>query len=38
MNDLSKDISSTVKPFANDTFIFSVVDDVNVSAMQLNNA
>ena len=38
MNDLSKDISSTVKPFADDTFIFSVVDDVNVSAMQLNNA
>ena len=30
-NDLSKDISSTVKPFADDTSIFSVVDDVNVS-------
>ena len=37
INDLSKDISSTVKLFANDTSIFSVVDDVNVSVMQLNN-
>ena len=37
INDLSKDISSTVKFFANDTSISSVVDDVNVSVMQLNN-
>ena len=37
INDLSKDISSTVKLFADDTSIFSVVDDVNVSVMQLNN-
>ena len=37
INDLNKDISSTVKLFADDTSIFSVVDDVNVSLMQLNN-
>ena len=37
INDLSKDISSIAKLFANDTSIFSVVDDVNVSLMQLNN-
>ena len=37
INDLSKDISSTVKLFANDRSIFSVVDYVNVSVMQLNN-
>ena len=37
INDLSKYISSTVKLFANDTSIFSVVDDVHVSVMQLNN-
>ena len=36
INDLSKDISSTVKLFADDTSIFSVAD-VNVSVMQLNN-
>ena len=36
-NDLSKDISSAVKLFADDTSIFSVVDDVNVSVVQLNN-
>ena len=36
INDLSKDISSTVKLFAHDTSIFSVADDVNVSVMQLN--
>ena len=33
INDLSKDISSTVKLFADDTFIFSVVGDVNVSVV-----
>ena len=37
INDLRKDISSTVKLFADDTSIFSVVDDVNVSLVQLNN-
>ena len=37
INDLSKDISSTVKLFADDTSIFSVVDDVNVSVVQLNS-
>ena len=37
INDLSKDVSSTLKVFANDTSIFSVVDDVNVSVVQLNN-
>ena len=37
INDLSKDISSTVKLFADDTYIFSVVDDVNVSVVQINN-
>ena len=37
INDLIKDISSTVKLFANDTSIFSVIDDDNVSVMQLNN-
>ena len=37
INDLSGDISSTVKLFANDTSILSVVDDVNVSVVQLNN-
>ena len=35
INDLSKDISSTVKRFADDTSIFSLVDDVNVSVVQL---
>ena len=37
INDLNKDISSTGKLFADDTSIFSVVHDVNVSVMQLNN-
>ena len=37
INDLSKDISSTVKLFADDTSIFSVFDDNNVSVMKLNN-
>ena len=35
INHLSKDISSTVKRFADDTSIFSLVDDVNVSVVQL---
>ena len=37
VNDISKDVSSTGKPFANDTSVFLVVDDVNVSVVQLNN-
>ena len=37
INDLSKDISSAVKLFADDTSIFLVVDDVNLSVVQLNN-
>ena len=37
INDLSKDISSTVKLFADGTSIFSVADDVNASVVQLNN-
>ena len=37
INDLSKGISSTVKLFADDTSIFSVDDDVNVSVAELNN-
>ena len=37
INDLSKHISSTVKLFADDTSIFPVTDDVNVSLVQLNN-
>ena len=37
VNDLSKDISSTAKLFVNDTSIFFVVDDANISVVQLNN-
>ena len=37
VNDLSNDISSTSKLFVNDSFIFSLVDDVNVSVVKLNN-
>ena len=37
VNDISKDIFSTVKLFTNDTSIFSVADDVNVSVVQVNN-
>ena len=36
INDLTKDISSTAKLFADDTSIFSVVSDINVSADQMN--
>ena len=36
INDLTKDISSTAKLFADDTSIFSVVNDINVSADQMN--
>ena len=37
VNDLSKNISSTAKLFADDTTIFSVVDEVNVSMVQLKD-
>ena len=37
INDLSKDLTSTVKLFADDTSIFSVVLDINQSVNQLNN-
>ena len=37
INDLSKNLSSITKLFADDTFIFSVVHDVDLSAKQLND-
>ena len=37
INDLSKNLSSITKIFANDTSIFSVVHDVDLSAKQLND-
>ena len=37
MNDLSKNLPSITKLFADDTSIFSVVHDVDLSAKQLNN-
>ena len=36
INDLAKGVSSTAKSFANDTYILSVVNDINVSANQMN--
>ena len=36
INYLTKDISSSVKLFADDASIFSVVNDINVSADQMN--
>ena len=36
INDLSENIESTVKPFADDTSLFSVVHDNNTSAEVLN--
>ena len=36
-NDLSKNLSSITKLFADDTSIFSVVHDVDLSTKQLNN-
>ena len=36
INDLVKGISSTAKLFADDTSIFSVFNDINVSADQTN--
>ena len=37
INDLSDDLITNVKLFADDTFLFSVVYDVNTSANNLNN-
>ena len=37
INDLSKNLSSITKLFADDTSIFSVVHDVDLSAKQLND-
>ena len=37
INNLSKNLSSTAKLFADDTSIFSVVHDINQSSLQLND-
>ena len=37
INDLSKNLSSTAKLFAADTYIFSVVHHINMSMLQLND-
>ena len=37
INDLSENLKSTVKPFADDTSIFHVVKDPNTSAEILNH-
>ena len=37
INDLSDNLSSNAKLFADDTSLFSVVHDVNTSAKQLND-
>ena len=37
INDLSNELSSNPKPFADDTFLFSVVRDTNLSANTLIN-
>ena len=37
INDLSDNLSSNVELFADDTSLFSVTHDVNVSARELNN-
>ena len=37
INDLSDNLSSNVKLFADDTSLFSVTHDVNVSASELND-
>ena len=37
MNDLSNNLSSTAKLFADDTSFFSVVNDVNLSQFHLNS-
>ena len=37
LNNLPKDISSTTKLFPDDTFIFSIVNDIDVSELELNS-
>ena len=37
INDLSKNLSSTAKLFADDTSTFSVVHDISLSLLQLND-
>ena len=37
INDLPKNLSSTAKLFADDTSIFSVVYDISLSSLQLND-
>lgn len=37
LNDLSNNISSTVTLFADDRFLLSVFDNINVSMVQLSN-
>ena len=37
INDLSDNLTSNAKLFADDTSLFSVVDDANTSAKELNN-
>ena len=37
INDLSDDLSSTVKSFADDTSLFSIVQNVNTSASHLDS-
>ena len=36
INDLSENLSSNVKIFANDTILFSVIHDINVFAGEFN--
>ena len=36
INDLSEDLSSNIKLFADDTSLFSVIHDINISAGELN--
>ena len=37
INDLGNNLFSTVKPFADDTSIFSIVHDIDLSSKQLND-
>ena len=37
INDLFGDLSSKVKLFAYDTYLFNVAHDINISANELNN-
>ena len=37
INDLSENLTSNAKPFADDTSLFSVVHDVSISAKDLND-